>query len=213
MASASRTRKAATSPLVCGVEDHGDSRRPARPAAQALAYQSQRGCQRRDRRLRDALGFTLTDTTKRLRFFSCNSDHHSVVVGFSGGPTLNHLAFEMLDLDATMRGAGRMRDAGHGIEWGPGRHGAGNNVFCYFLGPEDFPIEYTSEMQQIKLGYCAGNHPGLDMAAGPARSVGHQRAHRVSAWKPPASMCISPTTAGGWTPGADRIVKGRGRVR
>ena len=80
-----------------------------------------------------------------------------MVVGFSGGPTLNHLAFEMPDLDAVMRGAGRMRDAGHAVEWGPGRHGPGNNVFCYFLGPEDFPIEYTSEMQQIDSRYRAGN--------------------------------------------------------
>ena len=28
-------------------------------------------------------------------------------------------------LDAVMRGGGRMQDAGHGIEWGPGRHGPG----------------------------------------------------------------------------------------
>jgi catechol 2,3-dioxygenase len=42
------------------------------------------------------------------------------------------------------------------IEWGPGRHGPGNNVFCYFLGPEDLPIEYTSEMQQIDSTYRAG---------------------------------------------------------
>jgi catechol 2,3-dioxygenase len=78
------------------------------------------------------------------------------VVGFAGGPTLNHLAFEMPDLDAVMRGAGRMRDHGHEIEWGPGRHGPGNNVFCYFLGPEEFPIEYTAEMQQIDSRHRPG---------------------------------------------------------
>ncbi len=163
--------------VVCGVDDHADAKdQPDRPRKlshinlNADASDATIAC------LREALGFTLTDTTKRLRFLSCNSDHHSVVVGFSGGPTLNHLAFEMLDIDATMRGAGRMRDAGHAIEWGPGRHGAGNNVFCYFLGPEDFPIEYTSEMQQIDFELPRGEPRGLDMAAGPARSVGHQRA-------------------------------------
>jgi len=55
----------------------------------------------------------------------------------------------MPDLDSVMRGAGRMRDDGRAIEWGPGRHGPGNNVFCYFLGPEDMPVELTAEMQQI----------------------------------------------------------------
>ena len=142
--------------VVCGVEDHVDAGdQPDRPRKlshinlNADASDATVAC------LREALGFSLSDTTKRLRFLACNSDHHSVVVGFSGGPTLNHLAFEMPDLDAVMRGAGRMRDAGHGIEWGPGRHGPGNNVFCYFLGPEDFPIEYTSEMQQINSTYRA----------------------------------------------------------
>jgi catechol 2,3-dioxygenase len=72
-----------------------------------------------------------------------------MVLGFTGGPTLNHIAFEMPDLESVMRGAGRMRDDGRIIEWGPGRHGPGNNVFCYFLGPEDMPVEYTAEMQQV----------------------------------------------------------------
>jgi catechol 2,3-dioxygenase len=88
-----------------------------------------------------------------MRFLSCNADHHSVVLGFTGGTTLNHIAFELPDFDAVMRGAGRMRDDGRPIEWGPGRHGPGNNVFCYFLGPEGLPVEYTAEMQQIDDSY------------------------------------------------------------
>ena len=52
-----------------------------------------------------------------------------------------------------MRGAGRMRDAGYPLEWGVGRHGAGNNVFGYFAGPEEFPIEYTAEVMQIDDSY------------------------------------------------------------
>jgi catechol 2,3-dioxygenase len=78
-----------------------------------------------------------------------------MVLGFAGGPTLNHIAFEMPDLESVMRGAGRMRDDGRGIEWGPGRHGPGNNVFCYFLGPEDMPVEYTAEMQQVDAHHRA----------------------------------------------------------
>jgi catechol 2,3-dioxygenase len=55
----------------------------------------------------------------------------------------------MASFDAVMRGAGRMRDTGRPIEWGPGRHGPGNNVFTYFVGPEDFVIEYTAEIEQV----------------------------------------------------------------
>jgi catechol 2,3-dioxygenase len=42
-----------------------------------------------------------------------------------------------------------MRDHGYPVEWGPGRHGPGNNVFAYFCGPEELPLEYTAEMQQV----------------------------------------------------------------
>ncbi|HEY1311812.1 MAG TPA: VOC family protein [Pseudolabrys sp.] len=142
--------------IVCDVADHTDAAdRPDRPRKlshvniNAGDSDSTLAC------YRDALGFTLTDTTRRLRFLSCNADHHSMVFGFTGGPTINHIAFEMPDLESVMRGAGRMRDDGHGLEWGPGRHGPGNNVFCYFLGPEDVPIELTAEMQQIDASHRA----------------------------------------------------------
>jgi len=142
--------------IVCGVNDHADSAdQPDRP--RKLSHVNV-NCGDSDATLacyRDALGFTLTDTTTRLRFLSCNADHHSLVLGFTGGATLNHIAFEMPDLDSVMRGAGRMRDHGRTIEWGPGRHGPGNNVFCYFLGPEDMPVELTAEMQQIDAQHRA----------------------------------------------------------
>ena len=37
-----------------------------------------------------------------------------------------------------------------------GRHGPGHNVFCYFFGPENMPVEYTAEMQQVDPNYRTG---------------------------------------------------------
>ncbi len=143
--------------VVCGVADHASAADSAdRPRKISHINLNNSDPDATFACFRDVLGFRLTDTTKKMRFISCGSDHHSVVLGFGGGTTLNHIAFEMSDLDSVMRGAGRMRDHGHGIEWGPGRHGPGNNVFCYFLGPENIPIEYTGEMQQIDASYRAG---------------------------------------------------------
>lgn len=102
----------------------------------------------------EGLGFKLIDESGPLTFFHSDStDHSSMVLGRAPKPTLNHVAFEMPDLDSTMRGAGRMRDNGYPIEWGVGRHGAGNNVFAYFAGPEEFPIECTGEVMQIDDSY------------------------------------------------------------
>ena len=143
--------------VVCGVSDHSDTAdSPDRPRKISHINLNNSDPDATFACFRDVLGFRLTDTTKKMRFISCGSDHHSVVLGFGGGTTLNHIAFEMPDLDSVMRGAGRMRDNGRGIEWGPGRHGPGQNVFCYFLGPENMPIEYTGEMQQIDGSYRVG---------------------------------------------------------
>jgi len=106
-----------------------------------------------------ALGFKLSDQTRHFRFIRCNADHHSLVLGFNDNANLNHIAFEMPDLEAVMRGVGRMRDHGHPVEWGPGRHGPGNNVFAYFCGPGELPLEYTSEMQQVPADFQPSKRP------------------------------------------------------
>ena len=106
--------------------------------------------------MEQVLDFSLADRTKIMAFMRCNSDHHSIALGDTDNDALNHIAFLMPDLDSVMRGAGRMRDAGYGLEWGPGRHGPGDNAFNYFVGPFDVVIEYTAEVQQIDDSYLAG---------------------------------------------------------
>jgi catechol 2,3-dioxygenase-like lactoylglutathione lyase family enzyme len=109
--------------------------------------------------MEQVLDFSLSDRTRIMAFMRCNSDHHSIALGDTDNDALNHVAFVVADADAVMRGGGRMKDAGFGIEWGPGRHGPGNNVFNYFVGPFDIVIEYTSDVQQIDDSYAAGQ-PG-----------------------------------------------------
>jgi catechol 2,3-dioxygenase len=104
----------------------------------------------------ERLGFRVIDENSPLTFLHCaNADHHSIVLARGERATLNHIAFEMPDLDSVMRGAGRMKDLGYPIEWGVGRHGPGNNVFAYFAGPDELPIEYTAEVLQVDDDYLA----------------------------------------------------------
>jgi catechol 2,3-dioxygenase-like lactoylglutathione lyase family enzyme len=97
----------------------------------------------------DALGFRLSDSTDLMEFVRCTSDHHSLALVRTEGPSLNHLAYEMASFDGLMRGAGRMKQAGYNVEWGLGRHGPGNNVFTYFIEPNGFVTEYTTEVDQV----------------------------------------------------------------
>jgi catechol 2,3-dioxygenase len=105
------------------------------------------------------LGFTLSDRTRIMAFIRIPQpglgDHHSIALADADNDCLNHVAFVMPDVESVMRGGGRMRDAGFPIEWGPGRHGPGDNAFNYFVGPFNFVVEYTAEVEQVDSSYVA----------------------------------------------------------
>ena len=97
----------------------------------------------------DLLGFKLSDSTDMMDFIRCCADHHSIAMARGDGPSLNHMAYEIPNIDGLMRGAGRLKSSGFNIEWGVGRHGPGDNVFSYFIEPNGFVVEYTTEIEQI----------------------------------------------------------------
>lgn len=142
---------------VCNVADHSDTaNRPDRPRKIVHVNLNAADVEKTNAFMVETLGFRLIDQTPVLHFFHCNSlDHSAIVVCGAEKPTINHVAFELPDLESVMRGAGRMRDAGYPVEWGVGRHSAGNNVFAYFAGPEEFPLEYTAEVTQVDESYVS----------------------------------------------------------
>jgi 2,3-dihydroxy-p-cumate/2,3-dihydroxybenzoate 3,4-dioxygenase len=104
----------------------------------------------------EKLGFKVSDRTAHMRFLRCNRKHHCVAYAKSELASLNHVAFEMRDLDAVMRGMTRLREAGFESVWGPGRHGPGNNVFGYFIAPYGGVVEYTAEVSEVGDDYKVG---------------------------------------------------------
>ncbi|MGH8682136.1 MAG: VOC family protein [Burkholderiales bacterium] len=139
---------------------HADGRdAPDRPRELAHVVLNSADVPRASAFFADVLGFRVTDQTRMMDFMTCNEHHHNVAFAHGDGATLNHIAFEVPDLESVMRGAGRLRDHGYRIEWGVGRHGPGNNVFAYFIGPEDFVVEYTAEVARVDATYRVGR-PG-----------------------------------------------------
>lgn len=141
--------------FVCECADHADTKdQPDRPRKIAHVNLNARDFDASLRFFTATLGFRLIDDNAPLWFLHCaNTDHSSIVLAKTDLATLNHIAFEMPEFDSVMRGMGRMKDNGYPIEWGPGRHGPGHNVFAYFCGPDEVPIEYTSEVLQIDDSY------------------------------------------------------------
>ncbi|MDB5650793.1 MAG: glyoxalase/bleomycin resistance protein/dioxygenase [Hyphomicrobiales bacterium] len=98
----------------------------------------------------DLLAFKLSDATDGIDFLRCSRDHHSVALARADGAGMHHMAFEMPDLDSLMYASGHMRAKGYELEWGVGRHsGPGNNIFSFFIEPNGFAAEYTTEMEQV----------------------------------------------------------------
>lgn len=97
----------------------------------------------------DVLGFRLSDWLGDfMAFLRCNEWHHRIAI-LPGPPCLNHVAYDMLSVDCMMRGVSRLRKKDIDIKWGPGRHTAGNNTFSYFVTPNGFAVEYTSEVESV----------------------------------------------------------------
>lgn len=104
----------------------------------------------------DILGFRVSDRTKGMVFVRCNDSHHSTAFARAGFASLNHVAFEMEDMDAVMRGIGRLRDHALVPAWGPGRHGPGANVYAYFIAPFGPVIEFSTAVEKVPDDYKVG---------------------------------------------------------
>ncbi|EOM74485.1 extradiol ring-cleavage dioxygenase [Rhodococcus rhodnii] len=98
----------------------------------------------------EVLGMRISDWSEhQMAFLRCNSDHHVIALNRAEWPSINHVAYEMQSLDHFMRGVGSLKRHGIDPQWGPGRHGPGDNTFSYFTDPAGLVCEYTSEVAQI----------------------------------------------------------------
>jgi catechol 2,3-dioxygenase-like lactoylglutathione lyase family enzyme len=97
------------------------------------------------------VGFRVSDWSEhQMVFLRTGSKHHNVSFNRAPHASVNHIAYLVSGVDEVMRGVSNLRK--HGIEpaWGPGRHGPGNNIFCYFTDPVGYVTEYTSDIDYIK---------------------------------------------------------------
>lgn len=97
------------------------------------------------------LGFKVTDWSEhQMVFLRCNKNHHSIAFNQASHASVNHIAYEVDNVDEVMRGISNVRAAGYQELWGPGRHGPGDNIFCYFQDPGGFVMEYTCYLVTIE---------------------------------------------------------------
>lgn len=109
--------------------------------------------------IEEMLGFRLSDDVGdgTLIFLRCNPDHHGIGIT-KGGEGLHHYAWEVENI-GQLALLGDVLEKNNGrFLWGPGRHGAGGNLFTYHLDPAGCVVEYYADL--IKIYDEATYRPG-----------------------------------------------------
>ena len=99
----------------------------------------------------ELLGFRWSDTVGDFFvFLRCNADHHAANFMASRSRSgMHHVAFEMRDLNHLQTMLDHMAARAKRLEWGPGRHGAGHNIFTYHHDPDGNLIELFTQLDVI----------------------------------------------------------------
>ncbi len=105
----------------------------------------------------DILGFKVSDwqvakTGSAERVFSwlrCNPDHHTIAFVKGDQAAIDHCAYELSEWNDFKIWGDFLARHGIRLDWGPGRHGPGNNLFIMFKDPEGNRIEYSAELEQF----------------------------------------------------------------
>jgi catechol-2,3-dioxygenase len=95
----------------------------------------------------EALGFDISDWLLRERaWLRCNHNHHTLLF-IQGESGVDHVSYNVDGVEL-LRWADYLSKRQVPLLWGPGRHGAGNDLFLRFADPEGIHIELSAEMQQ-----------------------------------------------------------------
>ncbi|MBS1885592.1 MAG: VOC family protein [Actinobacteria bacterium] len=102
----------------------------------------------------EVMGLMLSEQIgEALYFLRIAREHHNV--GLRPGPRgeLHHLGFEVAGWHVYEPILDRLAALGHRVEYGPGRHTPGNNIFTYLLEPASgLRLELFADMGRIAAG-------------------------------------------------------------
>jgi catechol-2,3-dioxygenase len=96
------------------------------------------------------LGFRLSDTIAgAFIFLRCNPNHHALAIAPGPVDQLHHYAWEVDSVGELGRLGDHLYGNEKAFEWGPGRHGPGDNVFTYHLDPAGGVVEYYADLEIV----------------------------------------------------------------
>lgn len=96
----------------------------------------------------EALGFDPSDWLLReCAWLRCNNDHHTLML-IEGSADIDHIGFRVTDGPELLHWADALSQRQTSVLWGPGRHGAGSDLFLRFADTEGVHVELSAGLQQ-----------------------------------------------------------------
>lgn len=96
------------------------------------------------------LGFRVSDRMGDVfTWLRSNVEHHAVAVVKGPRTGLDHYSWDLAAWEDFKTWSDRLTDSGVRIQWGPGRHGPGGNLFLFFDDPDGNHVELSAEMERF----------------------------------------------------------------
>lgn len=168
MGEAIRLRDTDGNTLVFGL---GAPSAPAQGAPGALPARLQhivmasRDAARLARFFEEVLGFVLSDNVVdeageiRTSFLRCSAEHHSYAVFQAPEDRLDHHCYEAGDWGLIRDWGDHLAGRHIPVQWGPGRHGPGNNLFLFVHDIDGNWVEVSAELEVVTPDRPAGVWP------------------------------------------------------
>jgi catechol 2,3-dioxygenase len=100
--------------------------------------------------LTSMLGMKISDRTANdeiVWYRAWDGYHHTIAAGSGNG--MHHYAFDAYAFEDLVGIADTLALKGRTMLWGPGRHGAGDNIFTYYVDPNGCVVETSVGMARI----------------------------------------------------------------
>jgi catechol 2,3-dioxygenase len=113
----------------------------------------------------EVLGFRLSDNVVdaqgevRTSFLRCSHEHHSFAVFKASEDRFDHHCYETKDWNQIRDWCDHMASNHILIQWGPGRHGPGNNLFMFVHDTDSNWVEISAELEVVSDERPVGRWP------------------------------------------------------
>ena len=110
----------------------------------------------------DVLGFVLSDNVVddagglRTAFLRCGAEHHSFAVFQAAKCWFDHHCYEAGDWGLIRDWGDHFAACDVPVQWGPGRHGPGNNLFVFVHDPDGNWVEISAELEIVSQDRQSG---------------------------------------------------------